>query len=113
MLGGGDWAEWVRGVKSSTGQYWEGLDQIRGIAALLVVVWHFAHRSTGQPVPFEEVPLPLFSILEEGHVGVSLFMVLSGYLFAKLLAGRELTGTSWTSRTSISHYPGRSHPSPA
>ena len=82
--------EWARDVKSSTGQYWEGLDQIRGVAALLVVVWHFAHRSTGDPVPFEQAPLPLISIFEEGHVGVSLFMVLSGYLFTKLLAGRDL-----------------------
>lgn len=90
MLGGARSGEWARDVKSSTGQYWEGLDQIRGVAALLVVVWHFAHRSTGYPVPFEQAPLPLFSIFEEGHVGVSLFMVLSGYLFTKLLAGRDL-----------------------
>jgi peptidoglycan/LPS O-acetylase OafA/YrhL len=34
--------------------------------------------------------LPIFSILDEGHTGVSLFMALSGYLFAKLLDGKQI-----------------------
>ncbi|MGB7181384.1 MAG: acyltransferase, partial [Burkholderiaceae bacterium] len=32
-----------------------------------------------------------FSLLDEGHTGVALFMVLSGYLFAKLLDGRSIS----------------------
>jgi len=31
-----------------------------------------------------------FSILDEGHTGVALFMTLSGYLFAKLLDGKSI-----------------------
>ncbi|WP_282439082.1 acyltransferase family protein [Ensifer sesbaniae] len=34
--------------------------------------------------------MPLLSLLEEGHTGVSLFMTLSGYLFAKLLDGKQI-----------------------
>ena len=45
----------------------------------------------GSPVPFWNAPSfwPA-SLLDEGHTGVALFMTLSGYLFAKLLAGRSV-----------------------
>lgn len=42
-------------------------------------------------MPYDFVPaLPIFSVLDEGHTGVSLFMALSGYLFAKLLHGKQI-----------------------
>lgn len=77
-------------MRSTTGKYWIALDQLRALAALLVFVWHFSHRTTGTPVPFEQVPIPPFSLFDEGHIGVALFMTLSGYLFAKLLDGRAI-----------------------
>lgn len=79
-------------MKSSTGAHYLGLDHIRALAALLVFVWHFTHGPNGYPVPFEGAPLwfPL-ALFDEGHTGVALFMVLSGYLFAKLLDGRDVT----------------------
>jgi hypothetical protein len=54
----------------------------------LVVIWHFAHGPSGWPVPFNDSPE--LALLDEGHIGVALFMVLSGYLFAKLLDGRRI-----------------------
>ena len=54
----------------------------------MVFVWHFTHATAGYPTPFEGAPL--LAILDEGHTGVSLFMALSGYLFAKLLDGRSI-----------------------
>ncbi len=58
---------------------------------MLVFVWHFLHGLHGSPVPFAGAqvwsPLVLF---DEGHVGVALFMTLSGYLFAKLLDGKQV-----------------------
>lgn len=78
-------------MKSSTGAHFLGLDYIRAIATFMVVSWHFMHEARGIPVPFEGVPyVPFFSLLDEGHAGVALFMVLSGYLFAKLLDGRDI-----------------------
>lgn len=75
-------------MKSSTGAYYVALDHVRAAAAFLVFVWHFAHWDDGFPVPFNAAPyLPL---LDEGHTGVALFMTLSGYLFAKLLDGKQL-----------------------
>lgn len=43
------------------------------------------------PVPFAGAPLvPPFAIFDEGHTGVAIFMTLSGYLFAKLLDGKDI-----------------------
>ncbi len=68
-----------------------GLDHIRALAALLVFCWHFMHGSTGFPVANGRAPaiFPL-ALFDEGAVGVALFMTLSGYLFAKLLADRQM-----------------------
>ena len=78
-------------MRSSTGQHWIALDHVRALAAFSVFTWHFIHGETGYPVALEGAPalFPL-AILDEGHVGVSLFMALSGYLFAKLLDGRSI-----------------------
>ena len=82
-------------MRSSTGAYYVGLDHLRALAALLVFEWHFIHA---QAVPFEYVPrfFPA-AIIDEGHCGVALFMCLSGYLFAKLLNGKQInySGFIW------------------
>jgi peptidoglycan/LPS O-acetylase OafA/YrhL len=75
-------------MKSSSDKYYPGLDHVRALAAFLVVTWHFAHSNSGTPVPYNQAPE--IGLLDEGHVGVSLFMTLSGYLFAKLIAGRPI-----------------------
>lgn len=72
-------------MTSSSGKYYPNLDHIRAVAAFMVFSWHlitFKARA--------EVPIPPLSLLAEGHCGVSLFMVLSGYLFAKLLNGKSI-----------------------
>jgi peptidoglycan/LPS O-acetylase OafA/YrhL len=78
-------------MKSTSGEHYVALDHVRAMAAMLVFVWHFLHGLHGSPVPFAGVrfwsPLVLF---DEGHVGVALFMTLSGYLFAKLLDGKRV-----------------------
>ena len=75
-------------MRSSTGAYFVGLDHLRALAALLVFEWHFIHYGS---IPFEYVPgfFPA-AIIDEGHCGVALFMSLSGYLFAKLLHGKQI-----------------------
>ena len=79
-------------MKSSSGTHFIALDHVRALAALIVFTWHFLHSFDGYPIPFEYVPmLPPFALLDEGHTGVALFMTLSGYLFAKLLAGRRIS----------------------
>ena len=79
-------------MKSSTGQHYLALDHLRALAAFTVFAWHFSHAGNGYPVPFTWTPFafPPFSILDEGHTGVALFMTLSGYLFAKLLGSKPI-----------------------
>lgn len=78
-------------MKSSSGAHYIALDHVRALAIFMVVTWHFAHGRNGSPVPFGYIhsPLPL-SLLNEGHTGVALFMTLSGYLFSKLLDGKDI-----------------------
>lgn len=78
-------------MKSTSGAHYIALDHVRALAAFMVVTWHFTHSIMGYPVPFEYTPnfFPL-ALLDEGHTGVALFMTLSGYLFAKLLDGKNI-----------------------
>ena len=83
-------------MKSSSGAHFIALDHVRALAAFMVFTWHFTHAGTGYPVPFGYVPaLFPFSLLDEGHTGVALFMTLSGYLFAKLLDGKTINYTAF------------------
>jgi peptidoglycan/LPS O-acetylase OafA/YrhL len=78
-------------MKSSGGQHYVGLDHIRAFAAFTVFSWHFLHVNNGQVTPMEGVfTFPLNSLFAEGHTGVGIFMVLSGYLFAKITLGKQI-----------------------
>src|SRR5690348_5691976 len=56
---------------------------------LLVFGWHVGH--TNNVIPFAFVPkLFVLSIFEEGHTGVSLFLTLSGFIFASLAEGKTV-----------------------
>jgi len=72
--------------RTSSGQYWERLDHLRGIAAFMVFCWHFVHAQSVVPASAPS----LSPLLEEGHTGVALFMVLSGYLFAKIVGDQQI-----------------------
>lgn len=52
-----------------------GLDGIRGVAILMVVVWHFGPDFRGHQL----------SWMPSGHLGVDLFFVLSGFLITALM----------------------------
>lgn len=77
-------------MRSSSGEHFIALDHVRAIAAFQVFTWHFIHAN-GHLVPPNYSPsvFPL-ALLDEGHTGVALFMTLSGYLFAKLLDGKQI-----------------------
>ena len=78
-------------MRSSGGYIFLVLIHVRALAAFMVFSWHFTHFTNGFPVPFAVAPavFPL-AIFDEGHTGVALFMTLSGYLFAKLLDGKDV-----------------------
>jgi peptidoglycan/LPS O-acetylase OafA/YrhL len=77
-------------MQSSSGEYRPGLDQLRAVAVFLVFSWHFIHTDGLVSMrPGHEAWGPL-SVINLGYVGVSLFMVLSGYLFAGIADKRRI-----------------------
>ncbi len=83
-------------MKSTSGEHYAAIDHLRAFAIFLVFTWHFTHSTDGYPVPFEFVPIFFpFALLDEGQTGVALFMALSGYLFAKLLDGKQIIYTAF------------------
>lgn len=93
-------------MRSSSGQHYVVLDQLRGIAAFLVVMWHFLHSANGSasPVPYDG-PTPILAFVDEGHVGVALFMTLSGYLFAKLCHGKDIAYPAFLANRMLRLFP--------
>jgi peptidoglycan/LPS O-acetylase OafA/YrhL len=80
-------------VKSSSGQYFIALDHLRALAAFMVFAWHFTRGAPYMRGPINPSYTPdffPFAFFDEGHIGVALFMVLSGFLFARLLDDKRV-----------------------
>jgi peptidoglycan/LPS O-acetylase OafA/YrhL len=76
-------------MKSSGDIYLSKIDHLRAFAAFQVFAFHFLHHSApcgmSMCIAHNYRPdFPLFTFLNEGQMGVSLFMCLSGYIFAYL-----------------------------
>jgi len=74
---------------STSGFYSERLDHLRFFAALFVMWWHLS-AELKIPDPKAVPDFPFWSLFDEGHVGVSLFFCLSGYLFYTISADRTI-----------------------
>lgn len=74
-------------MRSRNLDYIPRLDHLRLLAALLVLAFHFFHYNAGlwQPLPH----LAWFGLVTEGHTGVSLFFVLSGFIFMLIALSGE------------------------
>jgi peptidoglycan/LPS O-acetylase OafA/YrhL len=76
-------------MKGKNITYMPAVDQLRAIAALLIIFYHGLHvigyqLRFGQPFTFDNwlhSDNPLLAALIEGHTAVALFMVLSGFIF--------------------------------
>ncbi len=64
--------------------YLSRLDHLRFLAASLVVMFHFFHLTQGDLRSGN----PLVSLIDEGHTGIALFMVISGFIFT-VIAGQK------------------------
>lgn len=63
--------------------YFPEIESLRGIAMLLVYLFHLNVHLTGAPTtPEQRAVSPLFAFIAAGHTGVGLFFVLSGFLLA-------------------------------
>jgi peptidoglycan/LPS O-acetylase OafA/YrhL len=79
-------------VQSPNRTYVPQIDELRGFAALLVFYFHanilgyWAAGHTG----WVAARTPFGAFLYEGHTGVALFMVLSGFILSKGVIGRRI-----------------------
>lgn len=64
--------------------YFENLDALRGLAFLMVFLWHIFSYLNYTP-NFLAGKVLYYSIADKGHLGVNLFFVLSGFLITYLL----------------------------
>ncbi|MBN9034338.1 acyltransferase [uncultured Rhizobium sp.] len=76
-------------MKSRNIGYIPEIDHLRLLAALLVFGFHFFHFYVGSWLPYPQHPF--LGLITEGHTGVSLFFVLSGFIFMTIaLASDEI-----------------------
>ena len=65
------------------------IDHLRLLAAMLVFCFHFFHFYAGNWQPYPD--RPYLGLITEGHTGVALFFVLSGFIFMTIaLASNEI-----------------------
>jgi peptidoglycan/LPS O-acetylase OafA/YrhL len=86
--------------RSKNIQYLGGLDDIRGFAALLILLYHGA-QLIGHPLQWGtafdsalhwfQASNPLASLIVEGHTAVGLFLFISGFVFSFGTYGREVS----------------------
>ena len=75
-------------MRPTSGKYIVGLDHLRAVAALMVFYFHGLHE---RGIPTAHVPgFAPASLLEEGYIGVSLFIVITGFIFTVLTNDKEI-----------------------
>lgn len=81
-------------MKSQNIQYVPKLDHLRFFAAFLVAVYHYYYFQSGFYTQFKDPAVISKSVgsalILEGHTGVSLFLVLSGFIFCAISYGKEI-----------------------
>jgi peptidoglycan/LPS O-acetylase OafA/YrhL len=90
-------AAWLRNklVFPSSGQHWDCLDGLRGMAILMVVACHAFHY-TAPNIRFAGWPRLAHAFVGAGHLGVQVFFVLSGFLISQpFFAAKLKNSESW------------------
>lgn len=78
------------------------LDHLRFLAAMIVLLYHTFH----QFVPLDVHPAnPLLVLIDEGHTGVGLFFVISGFIFGVLTFGRDVRYWQYVRNRILRIYP--------
>ncbi|MEW6642920.1 MAG: acyltransferase [Pseudomonadota bacterium] len=93
-----------------------GIDFLRGIAATIVLIWHYQHFFyTRALVPGQGLPEidrhiePLYRVLHpfynHGYWAVQLFWIISGFVFAHVYAGRSTSAGDYAASRVARLYP--------
>ncbi|PTC17379.1 hypothetical protein C0J26_26115 [Pseudomonas baetica] len=91
-----------RPVGSKNLKYDSRLDHLRFLAAAMVIFYHCFTDNFGLG---HSTYNPLLGLVEQGHMGVGLFMVLSGYLLTKIASGKEINYFDFIKNRVIRIYP--------
>ena len=81
--------------------YLSRLDHLRFLAASLVVLFHFFHHTQGDLRSHN----PLVSLIDEGHTGIALFMVISGFIFTVIAGHKDIHYAGFIRNRIIRIYP--------
>jgi peptidoglycan/LPS O-acetylase OafA/YrhL len=98
----------MRGLNT---RYDAGIDHLRAFAALLVVFYHGYDVMIARFEPLAGVKVdpvltnPLYVFVREGHVGVGLFMALSGFLFTRITFGQRVSYPAFMLNRFLRIYP--------
>lgn len=100
-------------VESKNIPYLSGIDHLRGFAAVLMVLYHGTQildrdgRASKllPPVAWPLAKDPFSALVIEGHTAVSLFMVLSGFVFAYGVQDREVDYRQFLKNRFLRTYP--------
>ncbi len=88
-------------MRSLQTAYLAPLDHLRFLAAVLVVMYHYIHTYVADIRPHN----PLLSLVEEGHTGIGLFMVISGFIFTVITHGHAISYSGFLRNRLIRIYP--------
>jgi peptidoglycan/LPS O-acetylase OafA/YrhL len=101
-------------MQSKNIRYIPAIDQIRGIAAVWILLYH-SYQLIGSYLkynkPFSGIPMweftsnPLLIPIIEGHTAVALFMVLSGFIFTYGSIGKAINYTGFITNRFLRIYP--------
>ena len=100
-------------MQSKNIKYLPAIDQLRGLAALLIVFYHgltlisyqLIHNSQFTFNNWLKAESVFSAILIEGHTAVSLFMVLSGFIFTIGSYKKEISYSSFITNRFLRTYP--------
>lgn len=98
-------------MKSLNSAYNPAIDHLRAFAALLVVFFHgtlfFYNAVLQTPTGVQWLPIenPIVSVIAQGHMGVGLFMTLSGFLFTTICYRRQFSYATFLSNRVLRIFP--------
>ena len=91
-----------RPVGSKNLKYDSRLDHLRFLAAAMVIFYHCFTDNFGLG---HSTYNPLLGLIEQGHMGVGLFMVLSGFLLTKIASGKKIDYLNFIKNRILRIYP--------
>ena len=78
-------------IQASTGRHFDVLDGLRGVAILMVVIYHTFYTN-----PVNPLLKFVYGLIESGWIGVPVFFVLSGFLISyPFFQAREKDAGAW------------------